>query len=172
MTTEAEVMATPSPLSIVQLASEPAAAAVARLLADQLGATVTSVEDRRECQETLQHNLFHVVLLEETVTLENPAAAEALYQAAGQALVLEINFGLASADRVLRQVRCALAHRMRDEQKTRAALKVTLQNELSASLSGLLLESQLALHHAAPEAVPLLDHLVRLAESLCQQLRA
>ena len=101
-----------------------------------------------------------------------PEATEALYLGAGTAPVLEVNFAICGVARVLRQVRAALRRRAEDEAKARSAAAVTLQNELNASLTGLLLESQLALGKAGPDLLPSLHHLIELASELRGQLRA
>ncbi len=157
---------------ILLLAGEPGAAAVARVLAQKLGAIVNVVPDCRSCHQTLQRQEFALLLMEEAFTAENAVATEALCEVAGSALVLDVSFGVANPDRVLRQVRSALAHRRLQEAKARSAVLHSVQNELCASLAGLLLETQLALSHAGPEIAPFLEHVVSLTESLCQQLRA
>jgi hypothetical protein len=47
-----------------------------------------------------------------------------------------------------------------------------LHNDLNASLSGLLLESQLARHKAGPELAPALDRIFHLATELRDRLRS
>ena len=157
---------------ILLLAGEPGAAAVARVLAQELGAIVNVVPDCRSCQEILQRQEFALLLLEEALADENVEATDALCASAGTALVLHLSFGVANPDRILRQVRSALGHRRSQEAKARATVVHALQSELGASLSGLLLETQLALHKAGPEVAPFLARVVGLTESLCKQLRA
>ena len=157
---------------ILLLAAEPGAAAVARLLAQRLGTTVNIVPDPRSCREALQRQEFALFLLEDAFAGENVTATEALCEVAGSALVVDLNFGVSNPDRILRQVRSALAHRRSQEVKARAAVVHALQDELSASLSGLLLETQLALQKAGPEIAPFLANVLTLTESLCRQLRA
>ncbi len=161
---------TPAP-QVLLYAAESSSARVAQLLAGELQAAVTSVADGRRCAEVLQHKSFTLVVIEEAIALENEANLKSLYDLAGEAFVLEVNFGLANPARIVRQLRAALARRQNDVRKARTAAMISLQRELSASVSGLLLESQLALRTAGSELAPSLEHLVVLAEVLCQQLR-
>ena len=160
----------PAP-QVLLYAAESSSARVAHLLAGELQAAVTSVADRRRCGEVLQHRSFTLVVIEEAIALENEANLQSLYDLAGEAFVLEVNFGLANSARIVRQLRSALARRQNDVRKARTAAMTSLQRELSASVSGLLLESQLALRTAGSDLAPALEHLVTLAELLCQQLR-
>lgn len=163
-----------APLSAAQVllfAADFSVARVAQILAKDLQAAVTCVNDQRRCQELLQQKSFTLVVIEEAVALENEATLESLYELAAEAFVLEVNFGIASAPRIVRQLRAAMKRRNTDHKKARHAAMLSLQRELSGSVSGLLLESQLALRTEGPAVAPALEHLVTLAEALCQQLR-
>ena len=163
---------TPAPAPQVLLfAAESSTSQVAATIAQELQAAVTSVADPRRCQELLGRKSFTLVVIEEAVALENEATLENLYALAGEALVLEVNFGTADAPRIVRQLRSALARRHTDFRNARHAAMRSLQRDLGASISGLLLESQLALRTAGPAVAPALEHLVILAEALCEQLR-
>jgi hypothetical protein len=150
------------------LAAEP----IADALRIELDAAVEIAPQRRAGLAALRRSEFSLVLLEESLAELDPRGADLLYQNAGSAPVLELNFVISKAPRIVRQVRSALAHRVQDGIKARAAAIVTLQNELNASLSGLLLESQLALRDATPAQEPKLRHLVELAGDLRNRLRA
>ncbi len=156
---------------VLLFAAESSAVRVAQLLAQELQAAVTTVRDQRRCGELLQQKTFSVVVIEEAIALENTATLDSLYDLAAEALVLEVNFGVANGPRIVRQLRSALARRDSVYRSARNAAMISLQRELSASVSGLLLESQLALRSAGPELAPALEHLVSLAEALCQHLR-
>lgn len=157
--------------SILVLAAEPAAGDVAHALRLQLGASVETASDRRACVQALRRGEFTLLLVEESLTTSDPEAADMLYEAAGTALVVEVNFGISSADRVLRLVRGALARSTQVEARARAGAALALHNELNAALTGLLLESQLALRQASPELAPALQQVVKLAGELRDQLR-
>lgn len=99
-------------------------------------------------------------------------SADLIYQSAGGALVVEVNFAISSAARIVRQIRAALARRTQDRAQAHTAATAELQCELNASLAGILLESELALLEASPAQAPKLRHLVQLAGDLRDRLRA
>jgi CheY-like chemotaxis protein len=158
-------------LQILLVSTDSLAQPIADMLRRDLDASVETAQTRREALTALRHEEFSLVLLEEALASLDLEGVDALYAAAGAAPVLEINFAICSAQRVLRQVKSALARRRQDEQLARAAAAVSLENELNSSLAGLLLESQLALRQADPVLAPKLRHLVELAGTLRDQLR-
>jgi hypothetical protein len=160
------------PHAILIIAPTLAAEPIAEALRTELDAAVEISPHRRAGLAALRRSEFSLVLLEESLAELDPRGADLLYQNAGIAPVLELNFAISKASRIVRAVRSALAHRTQDGVKARAAAIVTLQNELNASLSGLLLESQLALRDATPAQQPKLRHLVELASDLRNRLRA
>lgn len=157
---------------ILLIAPEPAASTLAEAIRVDLGAQVRLAEHGRNSFYGLRREDFSLILLDENLAAAEPAATDALYLGAGTAPVLEANFAICGVGRLLRQVRSALQRRTQDEAKARTAAAATLQNELNASLTGLLLESQLALRGAGPELLPTLQHLIDLASELRGQLRA
>jgi hypothetical protein len=159
------------PHAILIIAPTLAAEPIADALRSDLDAAVEIAPQRRAGLAALRRSEFSLVLLEESLAELDPRAADLLYQNSATAPVLEINFVISRAPRIVRQVRSALAHRAQDAFEARAAAVVTLQNELSASLTGILLESQLALRDASPAQVPKLKHLVDLAGDLRNRLR-
>ena len=157
--------------TLLLIAPDPPASAVAQVLRRELEARVHIVPHGRPALTALRREDFQLIVLEENLAAAEPEATAALFAGAGTAPVLEINFGLCGVDRILRQVHSALRRRAEDEAKARSAVAHSLQNELNASLSGLLLESQLALRGAGPEVLPALQHLIELASELREQLR-
>ncbi len=158
-------------VTILLVAPEPPAATVAQALRRELDLRVHIAPGGRSALTALRREDFQLIVLEDNLAAAEPDAAAALFAGAGTAPVLEINFGLCGIDRILRQVRSALQRRLEDEAKARRAVAHSLQNELNASLAGLLLESQLALRGAGPEILPTLQHLIELASELREKLR-
>ena len=158
--------------NILLLAPEPAASALADSIRRDLGASVTLASLHRNSLHGLRREEFSLILLDENLAAAEPDATDALYGGAGTAPVLEANLAIWGTSRVLRQIRSALNRRVQDEAKARKAAAAALQNELNASLTGLLLESQLALREASPKLLPTLHHLIDLASELRGQLRA
>lgn len=158
-------------IAVLLVAPEPAATTLAQTLHHELDASVQVAFHGRASLTAIRREQFDLILLEENLATAEPDATQAIYAAAGAIPVLEINFGICGRDRVVRQVRAALARRTADEAKARRAASVTLHNELNASLTGLLLESQLALRQAGPELLPTLQHMINLASGMREQLR-
>jgi hypothetical protein len=158
--------------TILIIAPALAAGPIADAIRLELDALVEVAPQRRAGLAALRRAEFSLVLLEESLAELDPRGADLLYQNAGSAPVLEVNFIISKAPRIVRQVRSALAHRVQDGVKARAAAIVELQNELGASLTGLLLESELALREALPSQAPKLRNLVELAGGLRNRLRA
>ena len=155
--------------SILLIAPESAAVPVADALRHDLRAEVETTPTRRAALTSLRHHDFTLILIDESL----PAAdADMLYQNAGAALIVELNFAISSAARIVRQARAALIRRTQDQAQARTAAAAALHSELNASLSGLLLESELALRDASPAQAPRLRHLVQLAGDLRDRLRA
>ena len=160
------------PRTILIIAPLHAAEPIADALRPELDASVEIAPHRRAGLAALRRTEFSVVLLEEALAELDPRGADLLYQNAAGAPVVELSFAISKAPRIVRQVRSALAHRAQDSIKSRSIAMVSLQNELNASLTGLLLESQLALRDALPAQEPKLRHLVELAGDLRNRLRA
>ena len=158
--------------SILLFAAQPLALEVAQALGRALTPHVVIVETPALCLEALHRESFDLIVMEETVASLSPGAAEALYEAAGTSVTVEVNFGLMQAERIVLAARSALHRRRLDMRQAQAAAKAALGHELTAALTGLLLESQLALRQVGPGQVPALDRLVGLAEHVCAQLRA
>lgn len=159
------------PLPILLIAPESAAVSVSASLRKDLDAMVEMVSNRRAGLAALRRGEYALVLLDESIAAADSETTDMIYQNANAAPVLEINFAIAGAPRIVRQVRSALSRRAHDQAQARAAAASLLHSELNASLTGLLLESQLALREATPEQAPKLRHVIELAGDLRNRLR-
>ena len=152
-------------------AADPLGSEAARVLRLHLAADVTVTDSQPRCIDALRRGCFDLLLLEESTLDLDPLGAEAIYEAVGTSVTLEVNFGTMRANRIALAAGAALRRRQLDLQRAQRAARSALQHELTASVSGLLLESQLALRQAGADAVPALHRLVGLAEHVCAQLR-
>jgi hypothetical protein len=112
--------------------------------------------------------------VDETMTECDPASAEAVWEHAGLAIPLQINFALSGAARLIREIRSALHRREREQTLARRAATAAIESELKSTVAGLLLHSQLALTGSdisAPSAERM-RVVADLAGSLRQQLNA
>ena len=117
----------------------------------------------------LRRGDYSVVVVDETTAEANPAATEVLWQSLGRAVPVQINFAFYSGSRLAREVQAAIG---RGEQQQVLALRAAafrLENELKSTVTGLLLQSQLAL--ADPELSPKLTGKLELVAELAGSLR-
>jgi hypothetical protein len=149
------------PATVLLLASETAGEAVADALRRSLDAEIKLLSSLRAGLASLRAQDFSLVLLDETDRIYQITAAP----------VLELNLAISSAPRIVRQVRSALVRRTRDLALAQSAAAALLHNELNQTLSGILLESELALRGATPAQQPKLRELVQLASHLRDRLR-
>jgi hypothetical protein len=146
----------------------------ATVVGAQLGLEVEVAEGRKAALAALRRHEFSAVVVDETMAECDPAAAEAIWEHAGLAIPLQINFALSGAARLTREIRSALHRREREQTLARRAAAAAIETELKTTVAGLLLHSQLAL--SGGEVSPLLADKLRmvadLAGSLRQQLSA
>jgi signal transduction histidine kinase len=146
----------------------------AAVVGTQLGMEVEVAEGRKAALAALRRREFAAVVVDETMAECDPAAAEAIWDHAGLAIPLQINFALSGAARLIREIRAALHRREREQMLARRAAAAAIESELKTTLAGLLLHSQLALA-GSDVPTPIADKLrvvADLAGNLRQQLSA
>jgi CheY-like chemotaxis protein len=140
----------------------------------QLGMEVEVAEGRKSALAALRRREFSAVVVDETMAECDPAGTEAVWESSGLAIPLQINFALAGASRLVRDIRAALHRREREQKLAHRAAAAAIETELKSTVAGLLLHSQLALSDSDVTA-PIADKLrvvADLAGSLRQQLSA
>lgn len=142
------------------------------VLRQEVNLPVSRASSRRGGLAMLRRGQYALVLLDEALLDTDALSTDLLFQNAGAAPVVEVDIAATSPARIVRQVRSALQRRAQDEKKAQEAAAASLQAELRGLLSGLLLESQLALREARPEQAPKLRQLVQMADDLRNRLRA
>ena len=144
---------------------------LASVLQASFGADIEAAANLQQGLELLQRGHFQLLLVEDAIALTDSAGLDVLWEACNGTLTLELNFATTNQARIVRQVRSALARHAQHKQQARLAATRHLRDELSGSVAGLLLQSQLLL---AQPGVPLaisLQQIVTLAESLSRLLR-
>jgi hypothetical protein len=145
----------------------------ATVVGGQLGMEVEVAEGRKAALSSLRRREFTAVVVDETMAECDPAAAEAVWEHAGLAIPLQINFALAGSARLVREIRAALHRREREQALARRAATAAIETELKTTVAGLLLHSQLALSGDVPALIAdKLRVVADLAGSLRQQLSA
>jgi DNA-binding NtrC family response regulator len=117
----------------------------AAVVAAQLGMEVEVAAGRKTALAALRRREYAAVVVDETMAECDPSAAEAIWDRAGLAIPLQINFALSGAARVIREIRAALHRREREQTLARRAASAAIESELKSTVAGLLLHSQLAL---------------------------
>jgi hypothetical protein len=141
----------------------------ADVIGKQLDMEVVVAEGRKAAAALLRQREFAAVVLDETVAGCDPAAAEAIWERAGLAIPLQINFALAGAARLVREIRSALHRREREQELARRAATAAVESQVKTTVAGLLLQSQLALS-ISDAASPMAERL-KLVASLAGDLR-
>jgi hypothetical protein len=146
----------------------------AAVVAEQLNVAVEVAEGRKTALAVLRKQEFGVIVLDETLAQCDSAAAEAIWEHAGLAIPLQINFATSGAARLIREIRAALHRREREQALAHKAAAVAIEAEVKTTIAGLLLHSQLALSAGEiPSGVADKLRLVAdLAHSLRQQLNS
>jgi len=146
----------------------------AAVVGTQLGMEVEVADGRKAALAALRRKEYLSVVVDETMAECDPSAAESIWERAGLAIPLQINFALSGAARLTREIRAALHRREREQTLARRAAAAAMESELKNTVAGLLLHSQLALSDSAISA-PVAEKLrvvADLAGSLRQQLSA
>jgi hypothetical protein len=140
----------------------------------QLAMEVEVAEGRKGALTALRKREFAAVVVDETLAECDPAGADAIWERAGLAIPLQINFALAGAARLVREIRAALHRREREQSLARRAAASAIETEVKTAIAGLLLHSQLAMAGAdvPAQVVDKLRVVAELANSLRQQLSA
>jgi hypothetical protein len=138
----------------------------------QLGMDVSLVPGRREAMDALRANTYAAVIVEDSLAEGDPRSAELLWKMAGLAIPMQVNFALTGSTRLVRDLRAALARRDQERGAAERAALENVQNELRNTVSGLVLQTQLALQESAhsPQLEQRLRLMAELAGSLKQRL--
>ncbi len=139
----------------------------------QLGLAVELAQNRRAALIALRRREYSVMVLDEGLVEADPAGAEVLWQQAGLAIPVQVNLGISGCNRVLREVRAALQRRERELSLAMRAATQLMEGEMNTTITGLLLQTQLALAEPTlPANVAIkLQQVVELAGALRDQLR-
>jgi hypothetical protein len=144
----------------------------ATALSGMLGLECEAANGRKAALSALKRNEYAALVVDEGVVDADPAGVEMLWEQAGLAIPVQLNFALSGANRLAREIRMALHRRERERALARDAATAAIESQLKSTVAGLLLHSQLAL---ADRGIPAqlaekLRVVADLAGSLRQQL--
>jgi hypothetical protein len=141
----------PAPTAALIITAIEGIETTAAALAAQLKLTVEIAASRSTAVRLLLRRSYSVVVLDQILAESDVEGADLIWKNAGVAIPLQINFALAGSARVEREIRGALGRREREQQLAVAAAMAAVDAELKNAITGILLESGLAL---AEEGVP------------------
>jgi hypothetical protein len=147
----------------------PGAESCASSLAAALGVPVQIASSRKAGLSALRRRDYATVIVDDSIAEADPAGTELIWKHSGLAVPLQVNFALVGCARLGREVRAALARREQEESLAMRAATSNLENELKATLAGLLLNSELAL--AEPSVPPKLASKLQLMVELAGTMR-
>ena len=126
----------------------------------------------RSALSRLRQKEFSAIILDQNLLDSDPAALETMVQHFGRATPVYVNLALHSTERVVREVRLALARRDVEQAIAAQAAAATLGNELRNAVTGILLSSRLALQSTSlpDDAQTKLRTVCELAESMRSRL--
>jgi hypothetical protein len=144
----------------------------AEVVGAQLAMAVEVAESRKSALVALRRREYLAVVVDESLAECDPAGAEAIWEHAALAIPVQVNFALAGANRLVREIRAALNRRQREQSLARRAAAAAIETELKSTVAGLLLHSQLALSESGvPTSIAdKLRVVADLAGNLRQQL--
>jgi len=128
-----------------------------------------SANGRKAAIAALKRSEYAAIVMDEGLFDADQSATDALWEHAGLAIPVHVNFALSGAQRLAREIRLALNRRERERALAHEAAAAAIESELKSTVAGLLLHSQLALQDREIPA-PLAEKL-RLVADLAGNLR-
>jgi signal transduction histidine kinase len=144
----------------------------AAALAEHFGVSVEIASTRATALRLLARRCYSTVVLDQMLADSDPEGAEVIWKSTGLAIPLQFSFALAGRERLERELHAALLRRQREQQLAQSAAAAAIDAELKNMVTGLLLESQLALGEAdlSPRLEARLRTLAEMAGSLRERL--
>lgn len=138
-------------------------------LAEKLGMTVEITSTRAGALRLLERRNYAAVVLDQLLAESDSEGADLIWKRAGLAVPVQMSFALAGSARLEREVRGALARRKREQQLASEAAAAAMDADLKDAVTGLLLESRLAL--AEENIPPHIEGRLQTLASMAEQLR-
>jgi hypothetical protein len=141
-------------------------------LARQLSLPVEIASTRKLGLNALRRREYAAVIVDDSIAEADPDGAELLWKHSALAVPMQINFALLGCARLGREVKAALARREQEQSLAMRAATSTIESELKLTVTGLLLQSELALAEPSvpPQLASKLKLMVELAGTLRRQL--
>jgi hypothetical protein len=140
-------------------------------LQTELSCPVIPASNYRAALLAVRQQAFCLLVVDSRLSEVDPINPDVLAKTAGPVPLLEIDLNTMSVLVIARQARLTFERFAKERVRARDEAIAFLKGELRDSLSGLLLESQLALRDAGPRTQPKLMTLVQLASQLSDRLK-
>ena len=141
----------------------------AAAIVQQLEIEVEIVPGRHEAVDALRKDHYAAVIVEESLAEGDPRGADLLWKMAGFAIPMQVNFALTGSTRLVRDLRAALSRRDQEHASAERAAVIAVESELRNTVSGLVLQTQLALQES--QGSPALEKRLRLMAELAGTLK-
>jgi len=141
----------------------------AAAISKQFGFAVETAATRKDALAAMRRRSYAIVVADSSLLEAAAGDADMLFQQAGLAIPLEINFAISGCGRLVREIRAALSRRRMEQSVAARAAASSLETSLRDTVAGLLLQSQLAL--AEPSVTPQLAGKLRMMADLAGSLR-
>ena len=121
----------------------------------------------------LQSVEYDLLAIDQSLLEADLRAGDTLLNRCGTAIPVYVNLSLHSCERIVREVQVALRRAREEKLAAEHAAGKLLRNELRSELTGILLNSELALRHTglAPEIVEKINSVRELAERMRSRLQ-
>lgn len=134
---------------ILIVSSFPSAQNCAKAITKACGQRTSLVANQRDFAAALREGEYSLILMDQAFADMNPKSVDQLWKSASGAAPVFVNLALTSVERVAADCKAALQRRERDRQNALRHASAALRNEITGSVTGILLSSELAL--AEPE---------------------
>lgn len=127
------------------------------------------VRSRRAALALLRRGQYAAIVVDAALSKTEVTQTEALWQNSSGAVPLDVDLRVLRAEGLTRLLRNVLEGREQMEAKMRENIRLTMSEELRSTVTGLLLQSDLALRDKA--LTPAVEHRVRELRALADGLR-
>jgi hypothetical protein len=117
----------------------------------ELGESAEHITSISQVAAKLRSAEYSAIVVDQSLIDADPASHETVWKHAGTAIPVFLNFAISGVERVIRDLRAALARRQKEQLAAARAAQAALRNELTGAVAGILLSSELAL---AQPAIP------------------
>jgi len=146
----------------------------AALLEARVGEPVKTLRSFGEARLAMRQAEYSAIVADQFYLESVPSGPETLLNECGPAIPIFVNFGTTGAERLARETVAALRRAHTMKQRLMQSAVMTLASDVSAPLTGLLLnlESALARPELKPEVLDLLRSVRESAHSIAERIEA